>query len=141
MNLIDRVLNSAVSIDPSSIVKEAYDKDFRWWFLVLLVMVLGAGLWALRYLINQSEVQRKAHTEHVHALVSELSNSRKHHHDRMEGMQVEAFRMAREVVAVVTANNIAIESSTRESEKVRQAVERWESRQRDQRDRDKDRQT
>lgn len=114
-----------LAVDPTAIVKEAYDKDFRWWFLMLLVLVLSGGLWSLRYLVNQAEEQRKAHAESVRALVTELSESRKHHHDRMEGMQAEAFRMVREVTAVVAANNTLIESNTRESEKVRLLIDRW----------------
>lgn len=130
--MIDAYIAGAISaLDPSSIIKDAYDKDFRWWFLVLLALMLGGGLWALRYLINQAELQRKFHSENIRTLVNELSESRRHHHDRMEAMQAEAFRMVREVTAVVASNNVVIESNTRESEKVRTAVERWESRQRD----------
>lgn len=132
MDMVNQIFSYIYSaIDPAGLVKEAYDKDFRWWFLVLLVFVMGGGLWALRYLINQSEVQRAAHVSHVQSLVGELSDSRKHHHDRMEAMQAEAFRMVREVTSVVAQNNVVIESNTRESEKVRAAIERWDSRQRE----------
>lgn len=119
-------LNALAAIDPLSVVKEAYDKDFRWWFLALLVLVLGGGLWALRYLLHQAEQQRSAHSDHVQVLVTELSESRRHHHDRMEAMQAEAFRMVKEMTEVVVATKLVVESNTRESEKVRMAVERWE---------------
>lgn len=131
MSIIYSLINSIAAIDPVSIVKDAYDKDFRWWFLVLLALVLAAGLWAFKYLLTQAETQRAAHGEQLKLLATELTDSRRHHHDRLEAMQVEAFRIVKEVTAVIAANNIAIDSNTRESEKVRTAVERWDRGSRD----------
>ncbi len=99
------------ALDPIAIANEAAEKGFRWWFLALLLLVLGAGLWALKYLLS---------------MVTELSTSRQHHHDRLAAMQSESLNMVREVVAVVASTRAVIESNTRESATVRQAIERWE---------------
>lgn len=129
--------NALQEMNPLNIVNQAYDKDFRWWFLALLVCVMLLGLWALRYLLNRSEQEGKAYTAntaamqlgheaHVKLLVSELTSSREHHHAKMEAMQNQAFGIVREVAALVASNNKVIESNTRESENVRRVIENME---------------
>lgn len=113
-------------MNPIDLANQAYDKDFRWWFLALLVCVLIGGIWALKYLLSRSETEQTAHKEHISALMVELSSSRQNHHDKMDAMQARAFEMTREAIAVITETKKVVESNTRESEKVRTVIERLE---------------
>lgn len=113
-------------MNPIEIANQAYDKDFRWWFLALLVAVMGLGLWAFKYLLSRSESQDKQYAIHVQSLMQELTNSRQNHHDRMEALNGRSIDLVREVTAIVASNNKLIESNTRESEKVRAVIERME---------------
>lgn len=115
-------------MNPIEIANQAYDKDFRWWFLALLVCVMFLGLWALRYLISRSEIEGKQNAAQTAALIAELTSSRQNHHDRMEALNLRTMELVREVAAIVASNNKLIESNTRESEKVRSVIERSESR-------------
>jgi len=103
---IDTIL---AALDPISIANQAADKDFRWWFLALLGLVMTAGLWALRFLTA--------------TLMRELTTSRENAHARYEKMQAEHFLVAREVTAAVVACQKVIEGNTRESEQVRKIIE------------------
>lgn len=123
---MEQILQFIAALDPSQIVKDAYDKDFRWWFLCLLGLVLSGGLWALRYLLSQAKEQQITHSQQIAALVNELSTSRQHHHDRIANMQTDALNMVREVISMIASCKVVIESNTRESEKVRMAVEKWD---------------
>lgn len=122
-NMIQEIL---CAMDPIGIVTQAYDKDFRWWFLALLMLVIGAGLWAFRYLLNRADAEQKTHELHVANLVKELSNSRDNYHLRIDALQANTFTLVREVSGVISACNKIIEGSTRESEKTRQVIERLE---------------
>jgi hypothetical protein len=102
---------------PIEVVNQAYDKDFRWWFLALLVCVFIAGIWILKYFVVRAEKTEKSHTDHVGALVGELSASREHHHQRMEALTSQAFKQAEEIARVVASN-------TAESREVRNYLER-----------------
>ncbi len=110
-------------MNPIEIANQAYDKDFRWWFLALLICVLLGGLWALKYLVSRSEHENQSHKEHVATLINELSSSRKNHHDRMESQTVRAFEMAKEMTAALVKVERTVEANTRESEKVRGVIE------------------
>lgn len=102
---------------PMEIANQAYDKDFRWWFLALLVCVFLAGIAIVRYLVMRAEKAETAHSVHVGQLVEELQASRKHHHDRMEVLTSQYFALARELAAVVVA-------CTNESREVRRYLEK-----------------
>lgn len=114
-------------MDPISIANTAVDKGFQWWFLALLALVLITGIWALRYLLNKAEQDRKAFDAHISRLMDQNAASRDHHHDRVEAMQAEALKVAREVTATVASATKVIESNTRESEQVRRVIERMEA--------------
>lgn len=111
------------ALDPLSVVNTAYDKDFRWWFLCLLALMIAGALWGFRYLLLKSEAERDIHDRHITALMGELTTSRQHHHDRIERLTADAFTVTRELTAVVAANSKVIEASTRESERIRQIIE------------------
>lgn len=52
------------AIDPLAIASEAADKDFRWWFLALLsILVIGAVM-VVRYLVNRDEKK----SERIHGI-------------------------------------------------------------------------
>jgi uncharacterized protein YpmS len=106
------------AIDPLTIAKEAYDKDFRWWFLILLGLMISSGLWAFKYLLKKNEDERAMHDRHIATLMGELTSSRQNHHDRVEKLTAEAFAVTRELTAVVSANNKVIEANTRALEKL-----------------------
>lgn len=112
----------AAALDPISVANQAYDKDFRWWFLALLVGVMLGGIWALKYLLTKSERDRQSFDTHIQSLVGELSTSRQHHHDRVAAIQAESFALVREVTAAVTSCKGVIENNTRESERVREVL-------------------
>jgi hypothetical protein len=42
------------------LAQAAYDKDFRWWFLALLICVLAGGVKIIHYLIKRDEVKTTA---------------------------------------------------------------------------------
>ena len=115
-------------MNPIEIANQAYDKDFRWWFLVLLICVLAGGLWALKYLISKSESEHQTHKEQVASLIGELSASRNNHHDRMETQTHRAFEMAKEMTAALVKVERTVEANTRESEKVRGVIEKFDNR-------------
>jgi hypothetical protein len=51
-------------LDPTQIQKAADEmaqRDFKWWFAVLFVIGLCAGIYVVRLLLRQQELQRAAH--------------------------------------------------------------------------------
>lgn len=105
------------AVDPISVANAAYDKDFRWWFLALLVTVFLAGVWVIRYFVLRVEMAEKNHNIQTAQLIAELSSSREHHQERMEMLTTQAFEQAKNVAAVIAAN-------TAESREVRNYLER-----------------
>lgn len=114
-------------MSPLELANQAYDKDFRWWFLALLICVMLGGIAIVRYLIVKSEKAEEAHgirgakIEEAHAiqvkqLVEELTASRQHHHDRMETLMGQFFKQSTDMGSVIAAN-------TAESREVRRLLE------------------
>lgn len=110
-------------MDPLSIAREAADKDFKWWFLMLLALMLMTALWCFRYLLQKSENDRKAYENTVAALMSQNSESRERHASRIEALQAEVFKISRDMIVALTGCEKVIESNTKESEKVRNVIE------------------
>lgn len=125
-------------MNPLTIAQEASDKDFKWWFLVLLALMISAALWAFRYILAKSERDRTAyeeqtremHTAHeatIRSVMDQMSASRERHSSRVESLQAEIFKLSRDVVVAMTAQTEVIKSNTAESEKVRRIIERIEA--------------
>lgn len=91
-------------MNPLELAQEAYDKDFRWWFLALLVCVFVAGVWVFKYLISRMDRMEQAHSALVSSLVAELASSRQHHHDRWEAITAQYFKQTSELAAIIAAN-------------------------------------
>lgn len=124
-------------MDPFTIAREAADKEFKWWFMMLLAVLIASGLWAFRYLLNKSERDRmayeertkEAHTVHdgqIRLMMDTLNSSRERHATRVESLQAEIFKFASDVTKALTENTKVIEQNTRESQRVVSIIERLE---------------
>lgn len=59
-------------IEAIKTVDQLADKDFRWWFLAMLVVVLAGGILVVRHLVKRSEIEREQHHSRLDQMMSKV---------------------------------------------------------------------
>lgn len=85
------------AVDPLEVIDKASGASDRWLFLATLVLLLTAGLWAIRYLATSRE------SENLSAL-----NERSSHAKWVETVYTENVKLTAQVLVVLQETNILL---------------------------------
>ena len=67
------MINLAQLPIPVETVNSLADKDFKWWFTAVFIILLASGLAVFKMLITQNSEQRKAHADMTDKLMLYLT--------------------------------------------------------------------